>query len=345
MRITGCVPGSLAVKEYGIHASFGVSAISDMFTKIIISEKCAIDEGWASEKLRDNTFYTLSKPFHIDLVFHVDRWGTYSMPIKEFQALCREQYKISHPVDVIVPPQQLAYTQSQRDRANMVTYDHHRSLMHISLDQIKKASEANLLLNAPYRARYVQHAVQIQAPCERCIKFKGTRPTATSTFSTSPDTAGQMLCADILYLCGVPYLYTVCRLTKYASALRLMSKSAPQLLVGICKALGVWKSYNIRPCLLSFDREPAVNAMASELWSQDQLKVIMTTPEGHEKVIERAIRPLKDHIWACCDTRSVVEGIMFDYITLANHFANGSTFPESPRSFVSGERLDLSKWR
>jgi hypothetical protein len=63
MRITDSVPGSIAISEYGIFASFGVSAISDMFIKNIISEK-----------LRWNTFYMLSKPSHTDLIFHVERW-------------------------------------------------------------------------------------------------------------------------------------------------------------------------------------------------------------------------------------------------------------------------------
>jgi hypothetical protein len=36
---------------------------------------------------------------------------------------------------------------------------------------------------------------------------------------------------------------------------------------------------------------------------------------------------------------------MFDYITLSNNFPNGSTFPESTKSFVSEERLDFGKWR
>jgi hypothetical protein len=99
----------------------------------------------------------------------------------------------------------------------MVTHDHHRSLMHVSMHQLEAALKANLLLNdAPYRAKDVQHAVELQAPCEPYIKFKGTRPTTRSTFSIPPDTPGQMIAADILYLYGVPYLYTVDRLTKYA---------------------------------------------------------------------------------------------------------------------------------
>jgi hypothetical protein len=36
---------------------------------------------------------------------------------------------------------------------------------------------------------------------------------------------------------------------------------------------------------------------------------------------------------------------MFDYIILSNRFRNGSTFPESPKSFVSRECLDFGKWR
>jgi hypothetical protein len=39
-----------------------------------------------------------------------DRCGIYSMPIEEFQAQCRDYYKTAHLVDVIVPPQRVAYT-------------------------------------------------------------------------------------------------------------------------------------------------------------------------------------------------------------------------------------------
>jgi hypothetical protein len=155
-----------------------------------------------------------------------------------------------------------------------------------------------------------------------------------------------MVAGDILYLCGVPYLFAVDRLTKYAIRVRLNSKSAALLLVGLRKVLSIWNVFNIKPSFLSFDREPAVNAIAAELWSEDKLKLVMVPPESHERLIERAIHPLKEHILACCERygcsallRIVVDGIFFDYITLQN----GDTYPESPQSFISGERLDLHK--
>jgi hypothetical protein len=66
-----------------------------------------------------------------------------------------------------------------------------------------------------------------------------------------------MIAAD-----SVPYLYTVDRLTKYAIGVRLNSKSAAQLLVGLRKALGIWRG---------FDREPAGNAISAELWSEEHV--------------------------------------------------------------------------
>jgi hypothetical protein len=155
---------------------------------------------------------------------------------------------------------------------------------------------------------------------------------------------------SLLHLCGVPYLYTVDRLTKYAIGLRLNSKSAAQLFVGLRKVLGIWKGFGIKPSILSFDREPAVNAIAAEIWSENKLKRIMVPPESHERLVERAIRPLKEHVLACCERygciafpRIVVEGIFFGYITLQNYLPNGDTFPESPKPFISGERLDMIK--
>jgi hypothetical protein len=97
-----------------------------------------------------------------------------------------------------MPPQRLAFTQPRRDRANMVIHDHHRSLMHVSMHQFEAALKADLLLNAPYRAKDVQHVVELQAACEPCIKFKGTRPIAWRTSSTSPDLPSLMIAAGIL---------------------------------------------------------------------------------------------------------------------------------------------------
>jgi hypothetical protein len=78
--------------------------------------------------------------------------ATLSMTIEESQD--------HFPLDVFIPPQRLGFTQPQRDGANMVTHDHHRSLMKVSMHQLETALKANLHLNTPYRAKDVQHAVE-----------------------------------------------------------------------------------------------------------------------------------------------------------------------------------------
>jgi hypothetical protein len=68
MRVSGSVPGSITITEYGQVAAFGVSAVHDSFSKNIIAEKCVLEQGWSSEKLKDEDFYTLTHPNHRDVV-------------------------------------------------------------------------------------------------------------------------------------------------------------------------------------------------------------------------------------------------------------------------------------
>jgi hypothetical protein len=42
----------------------------------------------------------------------------------------------------------------------------------------------------------------------------------------------------------------------------------------------------------NIDREPALNAIASELWSEDHLKIVMTPPEAHAHHIRNTLWPL-----------------------------------------------------
>jgi hypothetical protein len=134
---------------------------------------------------------------------------------------------------------------------------------------------------------------------------------------TPPDTPDQLIAAAI----AVSQLYTVDRLTKYAIGVRLNSKSAAHLLVGRRKVL-----------------EPAVNAIAAEVWSEDYLKLIMVPPESHGRLVERAIRPLKEHVLDCCERYGCSA---LPRIVGKESFSSILLFSD----LVSGERLDLSKWR
>jgi hypothetical protein len=96
------------------------------------------------------------------------------------------------------------------------------------------------------------------------------------------------------------------------------------------------------------DRKPTLNVIASELWNEDHLKVVMTPPEAHEHYIEREIRSVKEHLRAFCERapckllRIAIEGLAFDTITLLNHVTTKDTYPESPKSLVCGDRLNLA---
>jgi hypothetical protein len=61
MRVSGSVPSSITITEYGQVAAFGVSAVHDSFSREVCSRVRVVDE-----------FYTLTDPQHRDIVFNVD---------------------------------------------------------------------------------------------------------------------------------------------------------------------------------------------------------------------------------------------------------------------------------
>jgi hypothetical protein len=164
------------------------------------------------------------------------------MPISEHKASFPDLYPSAYAKDLSTPTQRLAYTQPQRDSADLVVHDHSRSLMHISLGVLEATLRSNLYLHAPYRAKDVEHAADIQHACTDCIKFKGTKAAAIGTYSTHPEFPGQYLTEDIVYL---PYLLIADRLSRYEVFTSLKFKSAAQPLFGIRKVLGVWKCHRL----------------------------------------------------------------------------------------------------
>lgn len=114
--------------------------------------------------------------------------------------------------------------------------------------------------------------------------------------------------------------------------------------------INVWKGFGAKPKILSWDQEPALVHSAAEIWSQLSIKVEFTAPDAHERVAERDVRTIKEHVYAhilalghAVDDE-MVDGIVRDTVTLLNYFPNSETTDGSPRTYLDGERLDYSRW-
>jgi hypothetical protein len=104
------------------------------------------------------------------------------------------------------------------------------------------------------------------------------------------------------------------------------------------------KGSNLTSIHISFYRALAVEAIKAELWSEHHVQLLQTPPD--EKL---ATHSQRTHV--CCDVslayslpQVAVESLFQDVIQLLNWFPNNETHQESPKSILTGERLDVSKW-
>ena len=89
---------------------------------------------------------------------------------------------------------------------------------------------------------------------------------------------------------------------------------------------------------------------AAETWAKYSLRLELTPPEGHERVAERDVLTIKEHVYAnilslnhAVDAE-MVEGIVRDTVVLLNFMPNSETQTVSPRSILDGERLNYARW-
>ena len=97
---------------------------------------------------------------------------------------------------------------------------------------------------------------------------------------------------------GVMFYLITCRLVNLRIVIKIRNKSASQIMGATGPALGIWKGFGASPRVISWDQEPAMVSSAHEIWARHGVKVDFTPPEGHEKVAERNVRTIKEHVFA-----------------------------------------------
>ena len=114
--------------------------------------------------------------------------------------------------------------------------------------------------------------------------------------------------------------------------------------------VNVWRGFGCKPKVLSWDQEPALVYSAAEIWALLSLRMEFTPPDAHERVAERDVRTIKEHVYACilglghAVDDEMVDGLVRDTVTLLNFFPNTETVDGTPRTFLDGERLNYERW-
>ena len=212
------------------------------------------------------------------------------------------------------------------------------------------ALRKGLIVDAPYTEADVRNALIIHGSCPTCSKAKGTRHKELGHYPVMPERPGERLAGDLFAIGGILFSLISCRLIKLRCVTRLQNKGATEVTRAIRECVNIWKGYGSKPKVLSWDQEPALVHCAAEIWAQHSLRVEFTSPDAHERVAERDVRTVKEHVYSCIMSlghavdEEMVEGIVRDTITLLNFFPNSETVDGTPRTHLDGERLNYERW-
>ena len=348
-KITGSIPGKLHATLSAALGDLGRGVFNSEFSRNLLSEDAAIRAGY--RVIRDsntNHCYQLIKANRPPLVFELNHEGTFSIPVSTFMAHFKDLYATSHSTDV--NRHDIIFTKRQRERAAIYHHDHQNCLGHAHPDRIIAALRAGLLINAPYTEADVRNAQIIYGSCPTCSRTKGTRHQHTGTYPELPSTPGEYLAGDLFTIMGILFSLITCRLIKLRCITRLSNKSASEVSRAIRETVDVWRGYGAKPRVLSWDQKPALVHRASEIWSQHGLRLDFTSPDSHERVAERDVRTIKEHVYASildlphAVDAEMVEGIVRDTVVLLNFLPNSETPGASPHTILDGERLNYASW-
>ena len=348
-RITGSIPGTLSSQTSADIGDLGRGCYDPKFSRNLLSEDSVLRAGYriTRDSGADSNYY-LTKPGRPPLIFSANPEGTFSLPILAFLRHFKDLYAVAHATDV--DRTSLVFTKRQRERAAAYHFDHSHSLCHVHPDKVILALRKGLLQNVPYTEADVRNALVIHGPCPSCSRSKGTRHRQIGHYPSTPNAPGEHLAGDLFTIMGILFSLISCRLIKLRCVTRLRNKGVMELTRAIRECVNVWKGYGASPKLLSWDQEPALVHCASELWAQHSLRVQFTSPDAHERLAEREVRTIKEHVYASildlhhAVDEEMVEGIVRDTVTLLNFFPNSETVDGTPRTYLDGERLDHSRW-
>ena len=348
-RISGSIPGSLTSQVSAEIGDMGRGCYDPAFSRNLISEDAAIRAGYriTRDSGIDNCYY-LSKPGRAPLVFTCNEEGTFSISASRFRKHFAELYATSNSTDV--DRTTVVFTKRQRERAERYHFDHHHCLNHLHHDRVILALRKGLLTNVPYTEADIRNALVIYGPCGICNKFKGVRHRQIGHYPQMPEAPGERLAGDLFSIMGILFSVISCRLIKLKCVTRLQNKGASEILRAVRDCVNVWKGFGAKPKTLSWDQEPSLIHTAAEIWATLSLRIEPTPPDAHERLAEREVRTIKEHVYAVimglghAVDEDMIEGIVRDTVTLLNFTPNSETVDGSPRTYLDGERLDYSRW-
>ena len=348
-RITGSIPGALSSNRSAELGDLGRGCYDPNFSRNLISEDAVIRAGY--RVIRDSasdSHYYLRKEGRPPLVFTANAEGTFSISTTALRQHFSDLYSTCNSTDV--RRESMVFTKRQRERAEKYHFDHQHCLAHLHHDRVIKALCTGMIVDAPYTEADVRNSLVIHGPCPVCSRTKGTKHAQTGHYPSVPAYPGERLAGDLFNIMGILFSVITCRLIKLRCVTKLNNKGAMEVTRAIGEAVGIWRGYGSKSRVLSWDQEPAVVSSAAEIWAKHSLRLEFTPPEGHERVAERDVRTIKEHVYSNILSLNhavddeMIEGMVRDTVVLLNYMPNSETQTVSPRSILDGERLNYARW-
>ena len=158
--------------------------------------------------------------------------------------------------------------------------------------------------------------------------------------------------ADIFYFWNTLLFLTSDRLVHLKIGTFPRGKSAKSLFNAVSNVVNRWKGYRRKVIEIASDREAGLLASAPQIFSELGVTIVPRTAEGHEKLIEREGRTVKEAVFTIAKgfksrgmriPRLAIPYIIGDVLMVENRSPNTQTFPESPMGMLQGTRLDINK--
>jgi hypothetical protein len=171
--------------------------------------------------------------------------------------------------------------------------------------------------------------------------------TAKSSVTPSVSNIGELVNADIIFDdYGGTYLYTEDRYSKLKTVTFMKSKNGTEVLSSLTNVISLYLGYGNTVKQILTDNEVVFRSCSYPMMRQ---QVIMHyTPSGsHNKIIERAVRSLKEKVLVIKASMSYklppdLEHFALEHaVYLLNRYPNNHTFPTSSWEIFSGEKFNM----
>lgn len=231
----------------------------------------------------------------------------------------------------------------------------HRQLGHVNFHSLALALNNGSFVNMHLTSRDCANFIRLFGnKCTGCLLGKMPREVMAAESQSQPAAeVGQVIHADVFFIDGPgkrkqPVLATVDDRSGNGVTIKLKNKKLNTLLKAMEMVVRVYRAYGHVVKEFHSDNEAVFGATRDHLGGLG-ITLNQTSPEHHERRVERYIRTLRDGMRATKAQlkfklpRQLYYYLLLDVVSNRNMIPNRQSGNRSPREIVTGKKVDASK--